>query len=129
MSPDRFLQTIDELHERLLTLTKTKGEEYKQREDNQFSNFDWLAKTLSLTREQVLVVYLTKHLNSINTWVSDCARGENRSYSEPVFGRIDDAILYLLLLRGMAEEKHQLDAKKRRLEGTSWAPPEGKPDE
>lgn len=107
MNTEQFRKTIDELHERLVALTVTKGEEYKRREDNQFSNFERGAAALGLTREQVLMVYLSKHLDSITTWVRDTARGESREYAEPITGRVDDAILYLLLLRGMATEHQQ----------------------
>ncbi|MBT9158766.1 MAG: hypothetical protein DDT26_00013 [Dehalococcoidia bacterium] len=102
MNSAEFAKTIDELHQRLKSLTASKGEEYKRREDNQFANFERGALALGLTREQVLMVYLSKHIDSITTWVKDLSRGENREYAEPISGRIDDAILYLLLLRGMA---------------------------
>lgn len=105
MNTQEFRATIDQLHERLIALTETKGEEYKRREDNQFANFERGAQSLGLTREQVLMVYLSKHLDSITTWVRDCSRGEDRQYAEPITGRIDDAILYLLLLRGMAQDR------------------------
>lgn len=105
MKAARFRETIDEMHKRLVVLTETKGEEYKRREDNQFANFDRSATELGLTREQVLLVFLAKHLNSITTWVRDVAAGQDRQYAEPITGRIDDAILYLLILRGMVEDR------------------------
>lgn len=102
MKAETFAKSIDELYERLKKLTVSKGEEYKRREDNQFANFERGAQALGLTREQVLMVYLSKHLDSITTYVKDRAAGQERQYAEPITGRIDDAILYLLLLRGMA---------------------------
>lgn len=102
MKAEAFAKSIDELYERLKSLTASKGEEYKRREDNQFANFERGARALGLTREQVLMVYLSKHLDSITTYVKDRAAGQEKQYAEPITGRIDDAILYLLLLRGMA---------------------------
>lgn len=104
MNSEAFARSIDELYERLRALTASKGEEYKRREDNQFANFERGAASLGLTREQVLMVYLSKHLDSITTYVKDRAAGQEKQYAEPISGRIDDAILYLLLLRGMATE-------------------------
>jgi len=104
MNTQEFRHSIDELHARLVALTLTKGEEYKRRDDNQFANFERGAAALGLTREQVLMVYLSKHLDSITTFVRDHALGQVHSYAEPITGRIDDAILYLLLLRGMTVE-------------------------
>ena len=106
MKSSEFRNSIDQLHARLVELTATKGEEYKRREDNQFANFERGAKALGLTREQVLMVYLSKHLDSITTFVKDQANPDTpvREYAEPITGRIDDAILYLLLLRGMVTE-------------------------
>lgn len=107
MKAEAFAKSIDELYERLRALTATKGEEYKRREDNQFANFERGAASLGLTREQVLMVYLSKHLDSIVTYVKDRAAGQEKVYAEPISGRIDDAILYLLLLRGMTIENDE----------------------
>lgn len=104
MNTIEFRDSIDGLHARLHALSASKGEEYKRRDDNQFANFERGAQALGLTREQVLMVYLSKHLDSITTFVKDHAVGQKFEYAEPVTGRIDDAILYLLLLRGMVTE-------------------------
>lgn len=104
MNTEQFRKTIDELHDRMVALTASKGEEYKRREDNQFANFERGARALGLTREQVLLVYASKHFDSIVTYVKDHARGEVREYAEPITGRIDDLILYMLLFRGMVED-------------------------
>lgn len=101
MNGEEFEKTIHALHEKLLQLTATKGAEYTQGRDNRFDNFERQAEALGLTREQVLLVFLNKHLDSITTYVKDRALARGREYSEPMTGRVDDAILYLLLLRGM----------------------------
>jgi hypothetical protein len=108
MKNEDFLTTIDDLHVRLLELSASKGEEYKGAEDNQFGNFERGAVDTGCTREQVLWVYLSKHLDSIKTWIRDEAAGRTRQRSEPILGRIDDAILYLALLRGMEIDRANL---------------------
>lgn len=108
MNPEAFRKSIDELHERLKSLTATKGQEYKGGEEtSQFANFERHAASLGMSREQVLFVYMMKHIDSITTYVKDRAAGRERVYAEPITGRIDDAILYMLLLRGMAVENDE----------------------
>jgi hypothetical protein len=80
--------------ERLMHLTDTKGREYAN-SDDQLANFKRLSTQLGLTPEQVITVYMTKHLDSINSYV----RNPEQDLSEPIDGRIDDAILYLILLK------------------------------
>ena len=86
--------------ERLMDLTDTKGREYAN-SDDQLANFKRLAKRLGLTPAQVCTVYLTKHLDSIDSWV----RNPEQDLSEPIDGRIDDAILYLILLKAIAHDE------------------------
>ena len=46
------------------------------------------------------MVYLMKHIDGINAWVKG-----HKSQREEVTGRIKDAIVYLCLLWGMANEE------------------------
>ena len=103
MRKDEFLQLLEEHHLRMVSLTKGKGEEYS-RDANQFANFERGAKDLGILREQVLLVYLSKHMDSIKTIVKSLEGPRFEVYSEPPESRIDDAILYLLLLKGMFRE-------------------------
>jgi len=74
--------------------------EYARRESNAFANFERVAERVGISREAVLLVYLEKHLDGIHAWVNG-----HRSQRESVKGRINDAIVYLCLLRGMVEER------------------------
>src|SRR5437899_1438897 len=91
----------------LIKLSESKGVEYTGHEgqDNVHANFDRLARDLKLPPEKILMVYLTKHLDSIKTYVNRIDTPKNEpalpAPSEPIEGRIDDAILYLILLKGM----------------------------
>lgn len=73
--------------------------EYARDEDNAFANFERVAERLGISREAALMVYVEKHLDGIHSWIQG-----HRSQRESVRGRINDAIVYLCLLRGMAEE-------------------------
>ena len=88
---DRYLLPTTE---RLVDLTRTKGREYAN-SDDQLANFKRLGKQLGLSPEKVIMVYMTKHLDSIHSYV----RNPEQDLSEPIDGRIDDAILYLILLK------------------------------
>ena len=93
---DRFLKTT---LEELIHLTRTKGREYANNDD-QLANFKRLGTQLGLRPEQVLYVYLAKHLDSIQSFL----RHPEQDLSEPIEGRIDDAILYLILLKALLDE-------------------------
>ena len=80
--------------------------EYAQNDDNVFANFERVASKLSandnkiITRENVLMVYLLKHIDGI------CAHIDgHESQRENVRGRIKDALVYLMLLWAMIEDK------------------------
>lgn len=67
--------------------------------DGAFGNFQRVGAQLGVSRERVLLVYLSKHLDGITAWANG-----HRSQREDVRGRVNDAIVYLFLLRGMIEE-------------------------
>lgn len=73
--------------------------EYAHDDSNALANFERVAQRLNITREQVLLVYLLKHVDGIVAWV-----GGHRSQREDVRGRIKDCRVYLTLLRAMADE-------------------------
>ena len=72
--------------------------EYARDVDNVFANFERVGKYINISREQVLMVYLLKHIDGIMAYING-----HKSQREGVEGRITDAIVYLLLLRGMVE--------------------------
>ena len=97
----------DLLHQtfcRLSDLTESKGREYAGSAD-QLANFKRLADRLCLEPEQVLLVYLAKHLDAIDTYVRDYSAHTEPVLSEPIEGRIDDAILYLCLLKALIRDQ------------------------
>ena len=73
--------------------------EYARDVDNVFANFERVGKYINVSKEQVLMVYLLKHIDGIMAYING-----HKSQREGVEGRITDAIVYLLLLRGMVDE-------------------------
>lgn len=99
MTKNEFIELLNRRHLALLALTGSKGEEYSNSAD-QLANFKRQAADLGLTPEQVNVVFLNKHLDAIKSYVRT-----GRTLSEDIMGRIDDAILYLMLLSAIIEER------------------------
>jgi len=97
MTSDEFLILLKDTFMSLLELSRTKGVEYAGT-DNAFKNFEGIAADIQLPREKILWVYFTKHLYSIRNYIN------GGTSSEPIAGRIDDAILYLVLLKAMLTE-------------------------
>ena len=73
--------------------------EYARTENNVFANFERVANYTNTSRESVLMVYLLKHIDGIMAHVNG-----HKSQREDITGRITDAIVYLLLFRGMIED-------------------------
>lgn len=101
----------------VIDLSEGKGKEYAGPEgsSNEHANFDRLAVEMEMSPEKVLAVYWTKHMDAIKTYV----RTLNKDTSEPIEGRIDDAILYLLLLKGMVIRRR---SKTSGGGGGQWVP-------
>jgi len=107
MNKTRFRTLIDQQAVALHNLSASKGEEYSRSDDDQLANFKRQGAEFGMNPEQVLAIYLNKHLDSIKTWVKNQTLPTQPVLSEPIEGRIDDAILYLLLLKAMIVEKKE----------------------
>lgn len=99
MNRAEFLDLIESEFAKIVEINKRKGHDYAG-EDDALANFKRHAEQLGLTPEQIWGVYAGKHWDAIMTYVREGAVA-----SEPIEGRIQDAILYLFLLRGLVEEK------------------------
>lgn len=76
-----------------------KGREYAGPEDR-LGNFKRGAAATGTTPETVCVIYLTKHLDSILTYIREGKEG-----SEPIQGRIADLLNYTILLGALICER------------------------
>ncbi len=93
----RWAKSVQEEENRIML---TKGEEYTVSDVDKFKNFKSIADRMKSSPEEVALVYLLKHMDSIRNYV---LYGKESS-DEPIIGRIMDARNYLLLLGGMIEE-------------------------
>ena len=88
--------------------TRDSGQkEYAHDKDKVFANFDRVASSLEISREQALMTYLLKHIDGISSYIKG-----HKSQREDVSGRITDAIVYLFLLWAMVDGVRELDAIK-----------------
>lgn len=94
-------------NEDCLPTMNAKGIDYSGKEDK-FANFKREGKKLDLPATTIWHVYFCKHLDSIETYIKNVqkhgiAYAESQT-SEPISGRIKDAINYLFILKGMIDE-------------------------
>lgn len=113
MNKAEFKELLDEQHRILCLLTSTKGEEYA-RSDDQLANFKRSAEEAGITPEQVWLVFYNKHADAIKSFIAKPpTKWGAVGPSEPIEGRIDDAILYLILLKGLIREDKVSDIAGR----------------
>lgn len=99
-------QILDETSKSIAKLCKTKGDEYKASDDDQLANFRRrAARFKDMPPELVWAIYAGKHWDAIETYIDDLQTGFQRQRSEPIEGRIDDLIVYLILLKAMCAER------------------------
>lgn len=87
-------------NEELMSLREAGQAEYAQVGTNAFANFERVSNDLGIDRKLVLWTYLRKHIDGITSYL----RG-HVSQREDVRGRINDALVYLLLLRAMIDDE------------------------
>ena len=93
-------KTIDQVK----FLAKAKGGEYSGDVDR-LLNFRRNGVNLELPMEVVWAVYAGKHWDAISQYIKDLHQNKKRTRSEPITGRADDLIVYLLLFKAMVEER------------------------
>lgn len=86
--------------EEIMALRNAGQKEYAHDDSSPFANFERGAKDAGLDRKQVLWVYAMKHKDGIAAAIKG-----HTSQREDVRGRINDLIVYLLLLRGIYNEE------------------------
>lgn len=103
MNNTQFLQLTEMTFSRIKELTNTKGREYSGDEDR-CSNFKEEAELNGVDPRVVLMIYMGKHVASVRQYVKDKQQGIERELSEPIEGRLDDMILYCILLKALIRD-------------------------
>ena len=102
-SHERFAALLAETVDKIQQLGKLKGGEYAGDEDR-LANFRRNAEALGLPMEAIWAVYYNKHHDAAMQFIKDKLHGKSRERMEPLEGRIDDMILYLILFKAMLLE-------------------------
>jgi hypothetical protein len=110
--------------EDLLRLRRLKSGEYSE-ESDALSNFRRNAKDLGVEMETVWRVYAHKHWDALSLYLRDVQQGTTRERSEPIEGRIDDLLVYLLLLKAILREREGGTDRRRAANAVSRPPADG----
>lgn len=103
-SHDRWNTLVDETFAEMKKLAQMKGGEYSGDTDR-LLNFRRNGANLGLPMETVWAVYAGKHWDAIQQFIKDQREGVARERLEPIEGRVDDLLVYLLLLKAMLIER------------------------
>ena len=101
MKVDTFFEWADVEYGKEMKIMEGKGREYTVHDVDKLKNFKSIADRLKMSPEEVLMVYLLKHMDSIRNYVLE---GREAS-DETISGRVRDARNYLLLLHALILEK------------------------
>ena len=100
ISRPRMIEIFKDLQAEENKILKTKGKEYSG-DNNSLRNFIECGKELDLSKEEVLWVFLKKHMDAILSYIK---QGKTLS-DESIWGRILDARVYLGILACMTMSK------------------------
>lgn len=106
MKQEDFNVVVQETIASIENLLRVKGGEYAGSEDR-LANFKRGQLRTGAHPYQVLWIYLSKHIDSVETYIKDTAAGISRERSEPIDGRLDDIINYCLLMKALVKETQQ----------------------
>ena len=104
-------ELLEDIFDKVRDIRLAGQKEYAHDEDNCFANFERIANLQGLSRESILMTYVLKHVDGIQSYVKG-----HKSQREDVRGRIVDIIVYLTLLWGMADQDDITDAFIKREE-------------
>ena len=106
-SSEDFSRLLADTIDQLSSLSKLKGGEYCHGDDR-LDNFRRNAAALGLPMEVIWSVYYAKHHDAVMTFCRDLQSGKERTRLEPISGRVDDMIVYLILFKAMLVERGEL---------------------
>lgn len=102
-SHKRFNELVNDTVDQIHKLSSLKGGEYAG-DDDRLANFRRNAAALGLPMESIWAVYCAKHWDAVMQYIQDMNSGKTRERMEPISGRVDDIIVYMILLKAMLDE-------------------------
>lgn len=101
---EEYHKLVEDTFAKVVNLGIVKGGEYAG-DGDRLANFRRNALDQGLSMEAVWRVYAAKHWDAIGQYVRDLNAGKDRERAEPLAGRADDLIVYLLLFKCMLVER------------------------
>jgi hypothetical protein len=107
MTNQQFIKETEEFFKQCIETMNKKGAEYSGTND-----FKRLAVKYSVPIEEIWGIYFSKHIDSIDTFIKKRRAGYSikqieQNLSEPISGRIMDAINYLAIFKGIIDEARE----------------------
>lgn len=99
MKKSDFQKLLDSTLEHVRELSATKGEEYANSNSDQLANFKNWSTRAGTPVPKVWMIQFLKHMEAVEFYVK-----HSTVLSESLDSRIDDAILYLILLKAIHHE-------------------------
>lgn len=109
MDTKEFDRIVQETVRDTAQLLITKGAEYADGIDR-LANFKRGSQLTGTTSFQVALIYMSKHYDSICTFIRKDAENKTQVLSEPIDGRLDDLINYCILLKALIREQQDIKA-------------------
>lgn len=101
------IQEFDELRLRIQqdreAIVHAKRPEYTEGKIDVLANFKQVGEEMEISPMKAWYVYYRKHMSSIVSFI----KNPDIQLSEPILGRIEDAMNYLELLAALAKERHE----------------------
>jgi hypothetical protein len=103
-SHEDYAALIDATVKEIKSLSELKGGEYAGDFDR-LANFRRNGERLGLPMETVWAVYAAKHWDAVLQFIQDLNTGKERTRVEPIEGRVDDLLVYLILFKAILAER------------------------
>ena len=106
MNQTEFKKLVDQTVQDTAAILISKGEEYAGSQDR-LANFKRGSNLTGVTSLQCCFIYMSKHYDSLSTYVKKDAAGFKQILSEPIEGRLDDLINYCMLMKALIAESSE----------------------
>lgn len=103
-SHDEYARLVEQTIEQIEKLSKLKGGEYAGDVDR-LANFRRNGLQMRLPMEVIWAIYYNKHHDAVMQYIRDLQEGKTRQRLEGISGRLDDMIVYCILMKAMIAER------------------------
>jgi hypothetical protein len=99
-----ILEYFRETFATIISLREAKSKDYGESEDA-LATIDRLSEMTDLTSEHAIFVLMCKHWDVLRKY----AISQEPSVADPIASRIDDLIVYLVLMRAVIDERRRFE--------------------